>query len=470
MQFTSKKSKIVPRFVISENQSKYQLLRQEYNVFTFERFDYTLKRGEIHIKYTFNLSDIHLFEPEIVIHLNEKWADIPEKALLDNLIFQIGMIELVSYWKATCSPKIIIKPYLLDSKQIHFWKNLYFHGLGEFFYVNGIVADQSKFVEITCKSEDRTDVNTISVDPMKVLVPIGGGKDSIVTLELLKNRVEVIPFIINPRKASVDSVKISGIGNGEFFRVDRIIHPNLIELNSAGFLNGHTPFSALVGFLSLLAAALSKSKYIALSNESSANEPTVINGPNHQYSKSYSFESDFRDYVFRYISPDIKYFSFLRPLEEIEIAHIFSRFPKYFRAFKSCNVGSKKDIWCGHCPKCLFTAIILSPFIDREEVVRIFGHDILDSNDLIPTLEELIGATEVKPFECVGTVNEVNRALIMTIQKFKGELPSLLEYYKSTHINSRNEEEVFMKHDLMGGEHFLEEFFAKILEDEIDNV
>lgn len=449
--------------MINDNRRKYNFLRQEYNVFTYERFDYVLTNDKINIKYTFNLSDKHTFEPELILHLNTKSQSIPEISILDNLIFHIGMIELISYWKAACPPKIVICPYFMDEDQIYFWKKIYFHGLGEFFYVNGVEADLEDFVEIVTESKNKAAPKPMALDQKRVLVPIGGGKDSIVSLELLKKHVEVIPFIINPRKASTESAGIAGFIPEDIFRVDRVIHPKLLELNSAGFLNGHTPFSAVVGFISILAATLTNSRFIALSNESSANEPTVVDGPNHQYSKSYGFESDFRNYVHRYISPDLQYFSFLRPLSEIEIAEIFSRYPKYFKAFKSCNVGSKLDVWCGQCPKCLFTAIILSPFIDREEIIKIFNGDILDRQELIPIFDSLIGANPVKPFECVGTLDEVNKALALTIMKSQGDLPALLRYYMQTTQYKRYEEKSVPDPVEAKSEHFLEKPFIDIL-------
>lgn len=152
---------------------------------------------------------------------------------------------------------------------------------------------------------------------------------------------------------------------------------------------------------------------------------------NHQYSKSIAFEKDFRDYVYNYINEDINYYSFLRPLSELQIALLFSQFSAYFPVFKSCNVGSKTDIWCCNCSKCLFTFIILSPFLSPTVLKTIFSVNLFDKENLIPTLQELIGETEAKPFECVGTIEEVCIALCESIQQYK-TLPPLLHYFKNT--------------------------------------
>ena len=198
-------------------------------------------------------------------------------------------------------------------------------------------------------------------------------------------------------------------------------------------------FLHFIAFVSVLAAGLSGKKYIALSNESSANESTVKgSGINHQYSKSVEFEEDLRYYMNKFITPDIEYFSFLRPLNELQIARLFSELPQYFEVFKSCNVGSKTDTWCGSCAKCLFTFIILSPFIPRDRLVSIFGKDLLNDTDLWPLLRQLTGMTESKPFDCIGTMDEVNAALQLTIKVMPGSgLPALLKLYKDSEMYSR---------------------------------
>jgi hypothetical protein len=342
------------------------------------------------------------------------------------------MIELISYWKAACPPRVVIKPFRLKETQVYFWKKLYFNGLGEFFFQNNINNSFDDFMTIESSSNDYLKTEALQTSSNKFILPIGGGKDSAVTMELLKSHGTAIPFSINPRKASIETIKTAGFDMKYGVKVNRRIDPLLLELNKQGFLNGHTPFSALIGFVSLITAAFTRSKYIVLSNESSASEPTVQNGPNHQYSKSLEFEEDFRKYIQQNISPEIEYFSFLRPLSELGVAYRFAKYPKYLTKFQSCNVGSKTDSWCGKCPKCLFTSIILNPFIARDKLIQIFGKDLLDDPNLKNTFNELIGLADTKPFECVGTIDEVNIALVHNYQNYSGSLPVLLDYYRRT--------------------------------------
>ena len=189
MSFISKKSKIVPSFVKKNNQHKFDRFRLKYNTFSYERFDYKINPDHISIKYTFKLSNRYTFSPELTIHKNRLLDYLPSKEEMDNLVFQIGMIELISYWKAACPPVIEIKPFHLDKEQIEFWKKVYYHGLGEFFYLNGIKANEEDFVDIKSSVASKTELIKLKPDKNSVIVPVGGGKDSVVSLELLKNNL-----------------------------------------------------------------------------------------------------------------------------------------------------------------------------------------------------------------------------------------------------------------------------------------
>jgi hypothetical protein len=351
---------------------------------------------------------------------------------------------------------------------VSWWKNVYYQGLGEFFYTNNIKTSVKQFMNISSEGI-AFPIQNIKLDET-VIVPVGGGKDSVVTLELLGKSEKVRPFIMNPRGATLECVRVAGYGNHGFIEVNRRLDTLLLELNSKGFLNGHTPFSALLAFYSLLVSAISGHRNIALSNESSANEPTVTGTDvNHQYSKSYAFESDFRDYTTRYISSDYNYFSFLRPLNELQIARIFAEQVKYYPVFKSCNAGSKTDSWCCNCPKCLFAFTILSPFIPLIELVHIFGKNLFELPQMLEFMKELTGIEEVKPFECVGTIDEVNAALHMFIARHRNEkLPLLIDYYTNTTnyspFNSGLADKILNEFNTA---HFLEPRFLEIIKQKL---
>ena len=167
---------------------------------------------------------------------------------------------------------------------------------------------------------------------------------------------------------------------------------------------------------------------------------------NHQYSKSYEFEKDFQEYAQEFLSKNIKYYSFLRPLSEYQIAMLFARDKRYHKIFKSCNPGSKQVpwVWCGECAKCLFVFALLSPFLYKEELVDIFQQDLFTKEELLPLFKELLGKGEKKPFDCVGTFEEINYAVTKTIKNLdKDKLPTLLKYYYDNYYD-----EAILKLDL----------------------
>lgn len=415
------------------NQQKYDSLREEFSFFRFQRYDYSIENQMLSVKFYFSLDDKYFFCPAFDIPARDfyKWDNISREQL-DTLIFNIGMIELVSYWKLACPKDVFIAPHYLNEDQIKWWKKLYFNGLGEFFYLNKISTDVNEFMNIIVESDVPCKMIDVSLKE-NTMVPIGGGKDSTVTIELLKNKMPLIPFIINPRGATIDTVITAGYTMEQTAVINRTLDATMLKMNNEGFLNGHTPFSALLAFYSILVAFATDSKYIALSNESSANESTVPDTEiNHQYSKSIAFENDFREYIRKYVSDEVQYFSFLRPITELQIACLFAGFERYHEVFKSCNVGSKTNSWCCKCPKCLFTWIILSPFLSHERLVEIFGNDVINDKDLLPILAQLKGEAEVKPFECVGTVEEVNACLESRgsgVESQESELGVLLQMY-----------------------------------------
>jgi hypothetical protein len=451
---------------IKQNNEHFFSLRKQYPVFSYDSYDYHQEGKDLILSFRFSIGSYFTFTPQSRIKYHpdfDKFFANNFLYYLDDFVFSIGMIELISYWKCCCSPIIEIKAGNLSEDAILFWKKIYYHGLGEFFYCNSIETNKEEFAQIIPNQQKKKNTKPFFSLKEETIVPVGGGKDSVVTLEMLRKHEKVTPMIINPRGATLDTVKIGGFEN-KFFEIQRNIDPLLIELNEQGFLNGHTPFSAMLAFYSLLTGVLSGKKNIALSNESSANESTVIGmDVNHQYSKSYEFEADFRNYVQKYLSEELNYYSFLRPLSELQIACLFSKNPQYLPVFKSCNAGSKTNSWCCNCAKCLFTFIILSPFINPGKLKETYGKNLLEKGELLPVLKELCGLTPEKPFECVGTVDEVCIALVQTVKQYK-DLPVLLHFFVESPLYEQYKKVDFTAQlEHLETEHFLPEKELKLL-------
>lgn len=426
------------------------------------------------------------------------------------LVFNIGLVESISYYKILPVENFIVVGEL-NNFQKQWWEKLFFNGLGEYRYLNNLLSiDEIDFLNIISNQkidgyddlniQEKENKNTdkekslnkyLNIEKQGFLIPVGGGKDSVVTLELLKKfKNENTIFAIDFKGARKETVKVAGYKEKEVVKIIREFDSKLSLRNEQGFFNGHIPFSAVLAFLSLFIAYILNKKYIPLSNESSANEATVINlNINHQYSKSIEFECDFREYV-NFLGLDIEYFSILRPLTEVGIAKIFVREEKYFKAFNSCNVGSKGDnwYWCTNCSKCLFAYIILSPFLYKDKLVEIFGIDIFENEILLEDMYKLIGRRDSKPFECVGTKAEVKFSLNNLMEKLdvlnnNKKLPILLEKYKEIYLEKQNrqkskleEKEIELKEKLnenhnlylvYNKDNYLPDFLEKIIKNAI---
>lgn len=433
----------------------FKQFREKYKEFYYNSYSIKEDDNAICLEYDFEIPRLSKFNPKIsILKKNLKFKNI-NSVYVQNMVFNIGLIELISYWKCTCSPTIVINCGYLDEEQINWWKKLYYYGLGELFYRNGIKTTITDFVDIVCNvSKNNFEYNKSEDEYDGYIIPIGGGKDSIVTLETLKiNKNDNYCLIINPKLTTLKCAQIAGFKDSNIIEIYRNIDSNLLDLNKKGFINGHTPFSAMLAFLSYFIGYLLSKKYIALSNENSANESNVKGEKiNHQYSKSFEFECDFEYYTEKYLKAPVKYFSFLRPLNELQIAKIFSRYERYHKTFKSCNVGSKGENWqwCCNCAKCLFTYIILSPYLYKEKLINIFGADMFEKRNLLEIFIELTGNAEIKPFECVGTFEEVNFAISKTIENLEMQnkkLPYLLKYYKENYELVDTKDDITMRYN-----------------------
>ncbi len=411
-------------------------LRKKYPRFTYHRYSVEIEGDRLVFRFYFEIGPDIIFTPGLVINgiKRERIEKIGEKSL-NNIAFHLGLMEIPSYWKSTCSPEIIIRAGFLDEYQISWWKSLLINGLGEFFFINNIDFTIPDIVAIkpSCNSFPEIAKYKDTLDANRVLVPIGGGKDSALTFELLRNSIMDIRLLsLNPTQAALDIIENSKHPNPII--VNRTIDKKLLKLNADGYLNGHTPFSAYLAFLSASCAIIFDGKYIALSNERSSNEGNVnYKGVevNHQYSKSYHFERKFREYSNIYLGNDIDYFSLLRPFYELQISNNFSQSPHYFPVFRSCNKGQKTNSWCQDCPKCLSVFTFLYPFVEEKILTtNIFSENLFDKKELISIAFSLLGYEDSKPFECVGSLDETAVAFYLCWKKAKkraGIVPIVLK-------------------------------------------
>ena len=416
-------------------------IREKYPEFIFESFNVERGVNGIHATFVYKLGE-HTFSPTVDIPLASIRNEFPNDAFLNELFFNFGVINGINYYKLSLAPKFTIKCGELDESQKAFFKKLYYNGLGELMFKNNALMAYEDFMTIDCPEPAEKKEFHFDDDFSGNLITVGGGKDSIVSLEALKDMHDqnlCMQFNRNlypENRAALDCIHLAGYSTDHVCNFNLTIDKHLLELNGQeGFLNGHVPFSGMLAFACAIIAYLNKKAYIVVSNEASANEGNIAGTSiNHQYSKSFEFERDFEIYLQTRLCPNIHYFSLLRCFNEFEIVQKFIKFPSYLDVFRSCNVGTKTNSWCGHCAKCLYVYIMLYPFVDHERLINIFGRDLFEDETLDQTFYSLFNPDTTKPFECVGTREEINYALKLAIEDPNAPkpLPKLLEWYRTS--------------------------------------
>lgn len=378
--------------------------------FIFKKYHFDEKTGILTLSY--QADDLYSFEEKITFPGAP--FSIKNQVILDKCLHLLHIAAGISYYKAVSADNVIVETQPLLPKEASFFDVFYLMGLGQFAYQNNVdLRGKIHFPSV------QGSFNEKFLLPVGTFVPVGGGKDSCVTIELLKRKNKNLTAIsVNTARPIEDCKRISGLNS---ITILREISPELLD-KSKSFYNGHVPITGILAFVMMTACVLYGKNEIAMSCESSANEGNLEMGGmtvNHQWSKSEEFERIFMDLVHDFL-PNFKYHSFLRAYREIDIARLFAQnCSAYFEAFTSCNhafhidKAKRLDRWCGDCDKCRFVFLILAPFMDKKVLTRVVGHDLLDDEKQKQGYRELLGLSGHKPFECVGTVDECREAFAM---------------------------------------------------------
>lgn len=382
----------------------------EYDSFHFLRRGFDPGTGRVELDYRLG-DDLILRES---LQLPPAIFEAPPEAIaaaLDLLHWTAG----VSYWKVACPSRIYFHTHQPDVWQADYLRRLYRHGLAEFAHENQLELAHI----INFQGAARTAASAKSFRlPRRALAPIGGGKDSLVAIEQLRQQDIAISMAVVGQSPLIREV--AAATRLPLLAVKRQLAPQLKALNAAGALNGHVPITAINSAILLVVALTQGYRWIAFANERSADSATRVAGNgigvNHQYSKSFAFESDLRAYIQRYIG-GVEYFSLLRPWREVAICREFANYACYHSVFSSCNRHFHLDgarinqRWCGQCPKCHFVFLALAPFMEKAAMTAIFGADLLDDPDHEAAFAALLGLDGERPFECIGEIAECRAAL-----------------------------------------------------------
>ena len=398
-------------------------MRPRAKIFHFRGYHFNSGARKITFDYLIEFSNRKPLKFTEAIILPRVPKDIPRE-LLKKSLEPLHLILGISYYKLYCPPKIKTS-FRLSKEQAEFWNKVYRKGLSEFLYRNKLEPKKlAKFPYSNVKTQPLR-----LQPPERALLGIGGGKDSIVAAELLRD-FSVTSFLVETqRKNLVSEAIIKRIGNPSL-KIRRILDPKIFEPHE-GTYTGHIPISAVFAFLGLLSATFYEYKYVIVGNEYSSNLGSLkYRGEviNHQWSKSAEFEAMLQDYTRKFITPDITYFSLLRQFYEIRIVQVFARHKGYLPLSTSCNKNFKifgrqvNSLWCGECPKCAFMFLMLAAFLSKRELIHVFKRNLLADRKLLPLFQDLLGFGKLKPFDCVGTFEESQAALFLASKHFKNEI------------------------------------------------
>ncbi|WP_460714103.1 UDP-N-acetyl-alpha-D-muramoyl-L-alanyl-L-glutamate epimerase [Lysobacter terrae] len=393
--------------------SDWKFQRDAIKAFRFVRCTFDAATGVAQLVYAFD-DGPELIEtvtvPGAPFALTEERAAAAERALQ-----LLHLFAGVSYYKAAVPEEIRIESYAIDADTAAMLESLYLNGLGEFAYRNGLNLHGK--IRFPHTATNRPAASALGLRE-HALVAIGGGKDSLVSIEAL-------------RSAGIEQT-VTWIGGSQLIRacaertglptlnLGRALAPQLFDFNREGAWNGHIPVTAVNSAIMVFAAVLLGVDQVVFSNERSASYGSLIEGTgevNHQWSKGWAFESAFGDYVQREIAADLHYYSLLRPLSELAVARQFAKTDHYDAHFSSCNrnfhiLGERPaNRWCGVCPKCHFVFLALAPFMPKPRLVGILGRNLLDDPAQTGGYDALLEFQDHKPFECVGEGRESRAAM-----------------------------------------------------------
>ncbi len=392
--------------------SEPQSFPEGFRHFAFSERSFCASSGVVRLGY--QLDDWQFCET-LALPAASSELSAPRRAAVDAALALLHWTAGISYWKAGCPPELSYRGTGPDAWQADWLTDLYWHGLAEFAHRNRI--ERRAWPRFPA-DVDHSPAATASGLPRRTLVPMGGGKDSLVAWARLRGLGER-PVTVQVGQAPLIGQVARQLG-GEHLVIARQVDPGLAELNRQGAWNGHVPITAINAAVLVLVALTQGFDRVVFANERSADAATLTaadgEAVNHQYSKSHAFERRFDEWVRHYVDPQLRVFSLLRRDSELAICRQFAGLERFHATFSSCNRnfhldGPRTGRWCGRCPKCHFVFLGLAPFLPPARLSAIFGRDLLADPALTEGFAALLDLSGDKPFECVGEADEARAAV-----------------------------------------------------------
>lgn len=389
---------------------------------TFEitGYDFDPQTGEVQLHYAL-LGEGEPITLTEKAHVPVGNVDTQAAEVADRIARLLLLAASVSYYKTAAPSRVAVRLPITEAEK-HFLTEVIRRGMTEFAYVNNLPHALTPEIEVS-EIIPAEPIALSDTNEQHPLVAVGGGKDSIVTIEALR-AAGFAPtlFSVNSYAPIVSTVERAEL---PYLKVGRQIDTKIGELNAQGALNGHVPITMINSLLALMAATMNGLSTVVLSNERSASVGNLLwegIDVNHQWAKSIEAEKLLQSTLAGVVSPSLTYFSLLRPLSELRIARQFATLAQYHDVFTSCNRAfhldpSKRRIWCGECDKCRFVFLVLAPYLSAAELEAIWHKNMFDDSAQLAGFRELLGIEGHKPLECVGEIAESRLALLMAAKK-----------------------------------------------------
>jgi len=346
----------------------------------------------------------------------------------------------------------------LSSEEITFFEKVIYSGMAEFRYVNNIpITTKSKITPVGTDPSD-------SVQSKRALRGImllnGGGKDGL-TSALLLSRTG-FDFDLYQRGDGLPQKR-----SAEILQKTPFLFKRQMDIKDEDKrYKGHKPSSAFIAITAVASAYMLGIRDVIASNETSANEPNLtVDGVeiNHQYTKTLEFEKDFSA-LLAIKGINVRYFSLLRPLHELQIVKIFSQEPSFYNSFVSCNKAFSTDTWCMKCAKCAFLTLALNA-ISVDMARKVFQiDDSINTPELQSYIVALIDPKQTKPFECVGTLEECQIAAKLILNNPEIELSEELKRVFVENTKNITQDEIRKFKQSLQTEHNIPTEYGKVLE------
>lgn len=391
---------------------KYQVF-----CFCFVCCDFVVDIGVVWLVYVF---DDGLEMVEIIIVFGVLFVlDLVCVVVVQCVLQLLYLIVGVSYYKVGVLDMVSIDSYSIDVDIVVLVEIIYFNGLGEFVYCNGLnlcgcfwLLVQGVVVQVLVLGLQ-----------LYVLVVIGGGKDLLVSIEVLCC-VGVDEMVIWIGGLQLICVCVECIGL-LILNLGCMLVLELFELNCQGVWNGYILVMVVNLVIMVLVVLLYGVDQVVFFNECLVSYGSQILGigeVNYQWFKGWVCEQVFGSYVWKYVVVDLQYYLLLCLMFELVVVCQFVKIDFYDVYFFSCNCNfyifgeCLVNCWCGVCLKCYFVFLVLVLFMFKMCFVCIFGCNLLDDVEQVVGFDVLLEFQDYKLFECVGEGCELCVVMVILVQ------------------------------------------------------